>query len=412
MAPANRRVVARAASRSRVRVRRLCFGAMADAVPVVRCRTAVPTAAKGQLVWEIDGISKEALAAWQNGNGEKKGKLLSSVFSVGGVEWRASVYPNGDDEEGRGHVSAYLMIMTPNKPVVATFSLTVGGFKEGPITHKFGRNSAGRTLEGYDSTISGWGKLASHDELERTGALSDGKLTIVAEVSVPPSSMGAPQATTVEALPEPASMQTLALASDLGALLDDVDTADVTLVVGDCDFRAHSQVLSARSRMLKALLSRDAAESRRVELDGVDPEVFKLLLRHLYTGELPEGDADTPEMHQHLLEAADRFCAPSLLQASQHALIVGLSVESVGYTLVLADKHGAKELKAAALRYVSSHGKEVTETEGWRHLTAAAPLLQTEALRAVLGCKDTRLPPSAEKHPPAKRARRRRRGKR
>ena len=158
--------------------------------------------------------------------------------------------------------------------------------------------------------------------------------------------------------------------------------------------------------MLKALLSRDAAESRRVELDGVDPEVFKLLLRHLYTGELPEGDADTPEMHQHLLEAADRFCIPSLLQASQHALIVGLSVESVGYTLVLADKHGAKELKAAALRYASSHGKEVTETEGWRHLTAAAPLLQTEALRAVLGCKDTRLPPSAEKHPPAKRARR------
>ena len=171
----------------------------------------------------------------------------------------------------------------------------------------------------------------------------------------------------------------------------------MTLVVGDCDFRAHSQVLSARSRMLKALLSRDAAEGRRVELDGVDPEVFKLLLRHLYTGELPEGDSDTPEMHQHLLEAADRFGVPSLLQASQHALIVGLSVESVGYTLVLAEKHSAKELKAAALRYVSSHGKEVTETEGWRHLTAAAPLLQTEAFRALAGCKDTT--------PPAKRPR-------
>ena len=366
------------------------------------CETTLLALVTGELKWDIKGVSKEALAAWQNGEGKGKGRLLSSVFSVGGVEWRASVYPNGHDEEDRGHVSAFLEIVTPNKPVDATFSLTVGGDKFGPTTKKFGRNSAGRTLEGCDGANSGWSKLASHDDLERTGALSDGKLTIVAEVSVPPSSMGAPQATTVEALPEPASMQTLALASDLGALLDDADTADVTLAVGDCcDFRAHSQVLSARSRMLKALLSRDAAESRRVELDGVDPEVFKLLLRHLYTGELPEGDSDTPEMHQHLLEAADRFCIPSLLQASQHALIVGLSVESAGYTLVLADKHGAKELKAAALRYVSSHGKEVTETEGWRHLTAAAPLLQTEALRAVLGCKDTRLPPSAEKHPPA-----------
>ena len=371
------------------------------------CETTLLALVTGELKWDIKGVSKEALAAWQNGEGKGKGVLLSSVFSVGGVEWRASVYPNGSKEEGRGHVSAYLEIVTPNKPVVATWSLTVNGFKEeeGPATEKYGVDSAGRTLEGCDGDSRGWAPLASHDDLERSGALSDGKLTIVAEVSVPPSSMGAPQATTVDALPEPASMQALVLA-DLGALLDDVDTADVTLAVGDCDFRAHSQVLSARSRMLKALLSRDAAESRRVELDGVDPEVFKLLLRHLYTGELPEGDADTPEMHQHLLEAADRFSVPSLLQASQHALIVGLSVESVGYTLVLADEHGAKELKAAALRYVSSHGKEVTETEGWRHLTAAAPLLQTEALRAVLGCKDTRLPPSAEKHPPAKRARR------
>eukprot|EP00235_Prasinoderma_singulare_P010766 CAMPEP_0119163144 /NCGR_PEP_ID=MMETSP1315-20130426/3146_1 /TAXON_ID=676789 /ORGANISM="Prasinoderma singularis, Strain RCC927" /LENGTH=48 /DNA_ID= /DNA_START= /DNA_END= /DNA_ORIENTATION= len=48
---------------------------MVGAVPVVRCRTAVPTAAKGELVWEIDGISKEALAAWQNGEGKGKGEL-------------------------------------------------------------------------------------------------------------------------------------------------------------------------------------------------------------------------------------------------------------------------------------------------------------------------------------------------
>jgi len=377
-----------------------------------RSCTSLPQPAQGIHTWDIKGVSKEALAAWQNGEGKGKGVLLSSVFSVGGVEWRASVYPNGQHEEDRGHVSAFLEIVTHNKPVVATYSLTVNGVKAGPDTEKFGRNSAGMTLEGCDTAGRGWPKLASHDDLEHTGALSDGKLTIVAEVSVQPPSMGAPRATTIEALPEPASAQLHVLASDLGALLDDVDTADVTLAVGDCDFRAHSPVLSARSRMLKALLSRDAAESRRVELDGVDPEVFKLLLRHLYTGELPEGDSDTPEMHQHLLEAADRFCVPSLLQASQHALIVGLSVESVCYTLVLAEKHSAKELKAAALRYVSSHGKEVTETEGWRHLTAAAPLLQTEALRAVLGCKDTRLPPSAEKHPPAKRARRSRRGKR
>ena len=139
------------------------------------------------------------LAAWQNGNGESrgKGKLFSSVFSVGDVKWRASAFPNGFSEEDRGYVSAFLGIMTPNKPVDVTYSLTVGGVKVGPDTKKFGRNSAGKKLEGCDGAESGWTKIASHDDLERTGALSDGKLTIVAEVSVPPSSMGAPQAATV-----------------------------------------------------------------------------------------------------------------------------------------------------------------------------------------------------------------------
>jgi speckle-type POZ protein len=341
---------------------------------------------------DIEGISKEMLAAWQNGESRGKGQLFSSVFSVGDVKWRASAFPNGCTYASMGHVGAYLEIMTPNKIVDVTFSLTVGGVKWGPRTHEFGWNSAGTLLEGCDGASSGCKKIASHDYLERSGALSDGKLTIVAEVRVSPSSMGYQQAMAVEALPEPETAQLHVLASDFGALLDDGDTSDVTLVVDGRDFQAHSQVLAARSRMLKALMSRDAADSRRVELDGVEPDVFGLLLRHLYTGALPEGDDDTPEMYQHLLEAADRFGVPSLLQASQRALIGGLSVESVGYTLVLADKHSAKALKAAALRYVSEHIKEVTESEGWKHLMAVAPALQTEALRAVLGCKDTTPP--------------------
>ena len=162
-----------------------------------RSCTSLPQPAQGIHTWDIKGVSKEALAAWQNGEGKGKGVLLSSVFSVGGVEWRATAFPNGSREEDRGHVSAFFEIVTPNKPVDVTYSLTVGGVKAGPATKKFGRNSADRTLEGCDTGSSGYGKFASHDDLERFDALSDGKLTIVAEVSVPPSSMGAPLATTV-----------------------------------------------------------------------------------------------------------------------------------------------------------------------------------------------------------------------
>ena len=105
-----------------------------------RSCTSLPQPAQGSHTWDIKGVSKEALAAWQNSEGKRKGVLFSSVFSVGGVEWRVSVYLNGCIEKARGYVGAYLELMTPNKPVDVTFSLTVGGVKFGPDTKKFGRN--------------------------------------------------------------------------------------------------------------------------------------------------------------------------------------------------------------------------------------------------------------------------------
>ena len=154
-----RGAVAGAAWRARVPVGALLRGSLRQmsmrAAAKAHCETTLLALVTGELKWDIKGVSKQALAAWQNGEGKRKGELFSSVFSVGGVEWRASAFPNGSNEEDRGHVSAYLEIMTPNKPVDVTFSLTVGGVKEGPGTKKFGRGSAEKKLEGCESTNGG-----------------------------------------------------------------------------------------------------------------------------------------------------------------------------------------------------------------------------------------------------------------
>ena len=95
--------------------------------------------------------------------------------------------------------------------------------------------------------------------------------------------------------------------------------------------------------MLNTLLSREAGcQSGSIALSQIEPEIFELMLRHVYTGALPEGDDDTPGMHQHLLAAAERFGVPSLLRAYERSLIAGLSVESVGYTLALAEQHSSR----------------------------------------------------------------------
>ena len=319
-------------------------------------------------------------------------------------EWRVNVYPNGKNEGAEGHVSAFVEIVTPGKAVECTYSLSVGGKCSGRISKKFGKPDTRHYSNGDNNSLlegcePSWGRLYwaewSHDALEKRGALSDGKLVIEAEVCVAPFDLAnPPMATLVEVSSDESRLR--ALASDMGALQNDTDSADTTVVVGDEEFRVHAAVLSARSSVFKALLRREGG-SKSISLSEIEPDVFKLLLRYLYTGELPQGDAATVEMHQHLLVAADRFDVASLFQACECALIGSLSVESVGYTLVLAEQHGAKILKSTALQYVTTHAREVTMTRGWWHLIHATPTLQSEAFLAALGCQDTRVvsPPAA-----------------
>ena len=367
---------------------------MDDAPAITRCRTAVrgPDSC-GKLLWEIQGMDKQAMAACG------RTVLKSSRFSAGGVEWRVNVYPNGKFEGNVGHVSAFVEIVTPGKAVECAFSLSVGGKCSGKFSKKFGKPDTRHSSNGDDNSLpkdcvtcwghSGWAEW-SRDALEKRGALSDGKLIIEAEVCVAPffDLANPPMATLVEVSSDESRLR--ALASDMGALQNDTDSADTTVVVGDEEFRVHAAVLSARSSVFKALLHRKG-DSKSISLSEIEPDVFKLLLRYLYTGELPQGNAATVEMHQHLLVAADRFDVASLFQACECALVCSLSVESVGYTLVLAEQHGAKILKSTALQYVTTHAREVTTTRGWWHLIHATPTLQSEAFLAALGCQDTRV---------------------
>lgn len=376
---------------------------MDGAPAITRCRTAVrgPDSC-GKLLWEIQGLDKQAMAACG------RTVLVSSSFSAGSVEWRAFVYPNGETEKKKGHVSAFVEIVTPGKAVECAFSLSVGGKCSGKLSKKFGKPDTRHSSNGDDNSLPKgcgpcWGHSCwrewSHDALEKRGALSDGKLIIEAEVCVAPKAApfdlaNPPMATLVEVSSDESRLRVLA--SDMGALQNDTDSADTTVVVGEEEFRVHAAVLSARSSVFKALLHRKG-DRKSISLSEIEPDVFKLLLRYLYTGELPQGDAATVEMHQHLLVAADRFDVASLFQACECALVCSLSVESVGYTLVLAEQHGAKILKSTALQYVTSHAREVTMTRGWWHLIHATPMLQSEAFLAALGCQDTRVvpPPAA-----------------
>ncbi|EPY76307.1 speckle-type POZ protein isoform X2 [Camelus ferus] len=135
----------------------------------------------------------------------------------------------------------------------------------------------------------------------------------------------------------------------------------------------------------------------RVEINDVDPEVFKEMMRFIYTGKAPNLD----KMADNLLAAADKYALERLKVMCEEALCSNLSVENVADTLVLADLHSAEQLKAQAIDFInrcsvlrqlgckdgknwnSNQATDIMETSGWKSMIQSHPHLVAEAFRAL-----------------------------
>ncbi|PNW84405.1 hypothetical protein CHLRE_03g144284v5 [Chlamydomonas reinhardtii] len=178
------------------------------------------------------------------------------------------------------------------------------------------------------------------------------------------------------------------LGADLAGLLASGEGADVTLVVDGEEFKAHKFLLEARSAFFRSLLNNDMREGLegRAVVHDVRAPVFRLLLHYVYTDALPEGMEDSGlevEVAQHLLAAADSMQLERLRRIAERRLTECVDVESVAFTLALADRNHAAELKRVCLDYVGRNLAAVMKTEGYSHMVASCPGLQGEILSTL-----------------------------
>jgi len=88
-------------------------------------------------------------------------------------------------------------------------------------------------------------------------------------------------------------------------LYRDSEFVDVTLVVGEREFRCHRNVLAISSPFFMALFSTAMSESgqEKISLKELDQLTMELVLDYIYTGEV----ALAEDTVQDLLSAANRF---------------------------------------------------------------------------------------------------------
>ncbi|KAM3214855.1 hypothetical protein ACQJBY_067048 [Aegilops geniculata] len=116
-----------------------------------------------------------------------------------------------------------------------------------------------------------------------------------------------------------------------------------------------------------------------INIEDMEPAVFKALLRFIYSDELPPmddlNDDDKEEMVKHLLVAADRYGMERMKLMCERKLCKFLEANNVATTLALADQHHCSKLKDACIGFINSLDRvdDVMTSTGYQHLKRACP---------------------------------------
>ncbi|BAT10932.1 Os10g0427300 [Oryza sativa Japonica Group] len=310
--------------------------------------------------------------------------LSSGQFTVGGHRWRINYYPNGESADSADYISLYLLLddkaTNSSVKVQAQFKFQISSTDQVKNTPSLASTNV--NTYGEDSSWS-WGhrKFIKREDFEKSNDLRDDSFTIRCDVAVigeirTEKTTEIPSATTFVTVP-PSDLN-----QQLVDLLETEKGADVVFEVSGETFAAHRCLLAARSPVFSAELyglMKEGDTAGVVRIEDMEAQVFKLLLRFMYTDSLPKMEEEDV-MWQHLLVAADRHDLQRLKLICEDRLCNYIGVSTVLNILVLADQHHCDGLKKACFSFLGSleNLSAVVTGDGLEHLSRSYPSLMKE----------------------------------
>jgi hypothetical protein len=196
--------------------------------------------------------------------------------------------------------------------------------------------------------------------------------------------------------------------SDMLEILDsaDAENADVLFEIGDDDkattrsrkdesqsFYAHKLILSKRAPALAALAD-DCGPGTAIPISDILPDLFRMLLRFIYGGEVPGKDVLKEEARD-IIKASDRFgCTGLKLAAEAELASAGIAVDNAADLILFADGMNCAMLKEAAMEFFVENAQAVMASEGFEQVKES-PAILTELMTVGFG-GDKKRPASSD----------------
>lgn len=165
------------------------------------------------------------------------------------------------------------------------------------------------------------------------------------------------------------------LIDELEKLFENMKYADVTFITSGRKFLAHKAILASRSPVFDAMFEHPTKEklSNQVEITDIHPDVFRELLRFIYTGRLTLKTMEMMAVGLHA--AADKYLLDRLKADCEDHLIRRMSPENCIQLLLNADQQNATEdLIAGALEFFRLHQRQVMITDSWKKAKKGNPV--------------------------------------
>jgi len=159
------------------------------------------------------------------------------------------------------------------------------------------------------------------------------------------------------------------LAKDLGKMFEDSVGTNVSVVAGKSTFKAHTNILSARSSVFSAMFNANMKEKemKTVRINDFDEEVVKAMLDYVYTGKTDAMQERGPE----LLEIAEKYLIAGLKEECEYVVADNLKMQNAAAILVLAHTHNAPYLKQRTIDFINMNKEEMLKSKSFQDAVRA-----------------------------------------
>ncbi|KFM81064.1 TD and POZ domain-containing protein 3, partial [Stegodyphus mimosarum] len=303
--------------------------------------------------WNIDNFGNSVSAA---------GKCLDIDFKTLNnkevYQWNVILYPKGFNDRVKNYISVWLKKTSPLEKLIE-FSCAV--------VNAEGKEIKTRTIKkalALESEL-GWATFCKQAFIldKENKILKDGKLSLKCSLNI----YNDTEILTAEVEEiDPSNIHSsLEICKDLRSLFERRDCSDFFIKVEDETFPVHKAILSARSRIFRTMMQSKLQKCNAINISELSKVAVQEMLRYIYYGSTSKLNF---ELACELFYASDKYEILSLKKKCSCFIASNLSTSVAVDVLILADRHQDHELKDTAVRYITKHATEITNTEDWFEL--------------------------------------------